>query len=602
MKFGIGKKLIIPHFIGITLLLILVIFSYVTLNSFSSIQKRNDELSNRMKTISDLHTNMHKVLMPPNDYLITGDKKERENFANLVTETASIFEKMRLIGRKTEEEKAIEDEVQKGFIELQKKAMVLLSTENPVGNKEAARLMKEMDAFGETVAGKLENFHKIKMKEIESHNKRTSDINKWSYGVFTFLSLSSLIGIVLIYTLINRGITKPLLGLTEAVKIISEGNLDYRIKIATGDEIEMLGREFNSMANSLKGKINEVTEHSEKLERANRQLDQNILQLYTLYNISKTLTASFETEKLLNQIVESVSQAMRLHRINIMLVNENRTELHIVAGLGISEESMDIRFNFGEGVYGWVAISGQAEVINNLSEHHRFKPVHGIDNDVNSLICAPFKGRGQVIGVINAYRVREVFDEPSFELLIAAAGQIGMALENARLFEETKILSITDGVTSLYNHRYFRERLEEEFERAKRYKRPLSLIMIDLDFFKKYNDTNGHPKGDELLRKIAELFKREARKSDIVARYGGEEFVIILPETLKETSVVMAERLRKEIESTVFKGCETQPGGRVTISLGISSYDGSGTIEEFIKRADDALYCAKKDGRNRVCV
>lgn len=101
MKFGIGKKLIIPHFIGITLLLILVIFSYVTLNSFSSIQKRNDELSNRMKTISDLHTNMHKVLMPPNDYLITGDKKERENFANLVTETASIFEKMRLIGRKT---------------------------------------------------------------------------------------------------------------------------------------------------------------------------------------------------------------------------------------------------------------------------------------------------------------------------------------------------------------------------------------------------------------------------------------------------------------------------------------------------------------------
>lgn len=204
--------------------------------------------------------------------------------------------------------------------------------------------------------------------------------------------------------------------------------------------------------------------------------------------------------------------------------------------------------------------------------------------------------------MINAYRVREVFDEPSFELLIAAAGQIGMALENARLFEETKILSITDGVTSLYNHRYFRERLEEEFERAKRYKRPLSLIMIDLDFFKKYNDTNGHPKGDELLRNIAEIFKREARKSDIVARYGGEEFVIILPETLKETSVVMAERLRKEIESTVFKGGETQPGGRVTISLGISSYDGSGTIEEFIKRADDALYCAKKDGRNRVCV
>jgi nitrogen fixation/metabolism regulation signal transduction histidine kinase len=174
---------------------------------------------------------------------------------------------MRLTGRKTAEEKTIEEEVGKGFLELQKKAMVLLSTEKPVGNKETARLMKELDNLGEGVAEKVENIHKSILKEIEIHSKKTSDMNKWSYGVFTFLGVISLLGIVMIYILINRGITKPLSGLIDAVKIISEGNLDYRIKIETGDEIEMLGKEFNSMTHSLKEKIDEVKEYSEKLKK-----------------------------------------------------------------------------------------------------------------------------------------------------------------------------------------------------------------------------------------------------------------------------------------------------------------------------------------------
>ena len=196
----------------------------------------------------------------------------------------------------------------------------------------------------------------------------------------------------------------------------------------------------------------------------------------------------------------------------------------------------------------------------------------------------------------------EYFDETSYELLAAAANQIGMTLENARLFEETKTLAITDGMTGLYNHRYFLERITEEFERTKRYKRSLSLIMIDVDHFKKYNDTHGHPKGDGILKGVAKILKDTVRKSDTAARYGGEEFVIILPETGGEEALLVAEKLRMEVETHDFPGGETQPLGRITISQGVASCkEELKSFDELIKNADNALYRAKEEGRNRVC-
>jgi diguanylate cyclase (GGDEF)-like protein len=171
--------------------------------------------------------------------------------------------------------------------------------------------------------------------------------------------------------------------------------------------------------------------------------------------------------------------------------------------------------------------------------------------------------------------------------------------------------AITDGLTNLYDHKYFMLRLEEEIERAKRYLRPLSLLMIDIDYFKEYNDAFGHQKGDELLVKIAGVFKRFTRRVDMAARYGGEEFVIILPETPMQGAVIVAERLRKCIEEIKFNERK-----KVTISIGIGTFDGAKfafepgtavnaqktafTKEDLIKMADDALYRAKNNGKNRV--
>lgn len=161
-------------------------------------------------------------------------------------------------------------------------------------------------------------------------------------------------------------------------------------------------------------------------------------------------------------------------------------------------------------------------------------------------------------------------------------------------------LAITDGLTGLYNRRYFEERLDEETRRARRYARPMSLLMIDIDFFKQYNDNCGHPKGDDVLRKVAVILQRHSRETDITSRYGGEEFVMILPETDLVNANRLADRIRLSVEETSFEGEAQIPAKKVTISLGVSCLatgeDGYGTLE----RADQALYASKQAGKNRV--
>ena len=158
-----------------------------------------------------------------------------------------------------------------------------------------------------------------------------------------------------------------------------------------------------------------------------------------------------------------------------------------------------------------------------------------------------------------------------------------------------------DGLTGLYNHRYFQEALARETALCVRHGRDLSLIFGDVDHFKKFNDTHGHQAGDTALCKIAEILQKCVRISDIVARYGGEEFVVLLPDTPKEDARVVAERIRAAIESYPFPGGETQPGGKLTISLGLSSFPEDGREPAaLIKGADAALYAAKRDGRNVI--
>ncbi len=220
-------------------------------------------------------------------------------------------------------------------------------------------------------------------------------------------------------------------------------------------------------------------------------------------------------------------------------------------------------------------------------------------------VTVPLLAKGRVVGIMlvdNFYSKRSITSDDIWKLTMFA-NQAGLAIENSQEFERTLILSNTDRLTGLWNYGYFQHQLNEELKRATRFNRQLSLLMIDIDFFKNFNDSFGHLEGDKLLQTLAAILRNSCREVDLVARYGGEEFAVVLPETFKEKAYSSAERIRKFTESYSSPDSNPESRKKITISIGVSSFpqDG-GSAEALISCADKALYAAKKTGRNRICM
>jgi diguanylate cyclase (GGDEF)-like protein len=216
-----------------------------------------------------------------------------------------------------------------------------------------------------------------------------------------------------------------------------------------------------------------------------------------------------------------------------------------------------------------------------------------------SLFLLPLLFENQVLGILVS--IFKKADAPSVyqrDLLTLLGNHATMSLANARFHEELKQVAVTDGLTGLYNHRHFQEKLGQEFSRLERFSDPLSLMLVDIDYFKKINDAYGHPAGDVVLKRVGEIIRKTIRNIDIAARYGGEEFAVILPGTDSRGALKMAERLRHAVGGEKFSGGNDR--FRVTISIGISSYSKDvRRKEEMVERADKALYSAKRSGRNQ---
>jgi diguanylate cyclase (GGDEF)-like protein len=187
------------------------------------------------------------------------------------------------------------------------------------------------------------------------------------------------------------------------------------------------------------------------------------------------------------------------------------------------------------------------------------------------------------------------------KILFTLVGNASVAITRARLYHRMEQLAITDGLTQLHNHKHFQEQLAKELERTKRYKRPVSLLMMDIDHFKSFNDTYGHPVGDLVLKQIAQCIRQAIRVNDIAARYGGEEFTVIMPDSAEEGAFVTAERIRRRVEQKIILSGVSQL--RVTLSVGCASFPAQASgQQELIDNADKALYYSKETGRNRSTV
>ena len=218
--------------------------------------------------------------------------------------------------------------------------------------------------------------------------------------------------------------------------------------------------------------------------------------------------------------------------------------------------------------------------------------VKGMDSGADDFLAKPFNKLELLVRVRSLLRIKHLHDELQEKVV-----------ELQRTKEELRQLAITDGLTSLYNYRYFKDQLLQELKRAQRHSLKVAVVMIDIDHFKQYNDKNGHPAGDVVLKDIARLLRDNIRNIDLAARYGGEEFSLILIETDKPSAKIVSEKIRKLVEDYGFAYESSQPDGKLTISTGVATFPEDGEdFDTLVSKADQRLYRAKEAGRNLIFV
>lgn len=336
-------------------------------------------------------------------------------------------------------------------------------------------------------------------------------------------------------------------------------------------------------------------------------LEELIIQLYTLYQISKSLCIATQLDEIFSESMELIDDYLNIHEYCLFLLDEDSGKLLIKASHGFPEQDVaELSFAIGEGITGTAAQLRETILVRDVGRDERYLRYKGDIKTVGSLLCVPLILNGkskELIGVFNVHK-KEVngFSQENITLFTEIASDLANAIEKARTYEETRELTMRDHLTSLHNRRFFNAHLETEFVRAKRYNRTFSLLMIDIDHFKHYNDTNGHLKGDDALVKTAAILTENLRKCDVVARFGGEEFIVLLPEIDHEGAIKAAEHLREAVAEAEFFNEAALPLGRLTVSIGVATYPGKAeSIIDLIDYADKALYAGKSRGRNLVC-
>lgn len=331
--------------------------------------------------------------------------------------------------------------------------------------------------------------------------------------------------------------------------------------------------------------------------------------LAMLNEISVETGAVRSEEDLLRRAVDAVQRQFGYDIVTISLLDREAEALVVTAIAGGAAESLlgAPHLPLGAGITGHVAQDGRPYLAADTAADRRYVPIPGLP--MRSELAVPLRNEGKVLGVLNAEsRRRGAFQEDDRVAMETLGSQLGMALTNMRLYEETSRLAVTDGLTGIANRRRFDELLAHEVRRASRYARPLALMMIDVDRFKRVNDRYGHASGDRVLRALAGLLAADVRETDTLARYGGEEFAVLLPETRVVAAIQVAEKLRAAVAATLTAGDPPLP---ITVSVGVAAVEHAGRARDdadvtarcaaLLAAADRALYAAKRAGRDRVC-
>ena len=316
---------------------------------------------------------------------------------------------------------------------------------------------------------------------------------------------------------------------------------------------------------------------------------------------------SADPEEAYATILRHSTELLASERASLLLFDEAAGQLEVKAAVGPrAKAAREMRVNEGEGVSGRVLREGRPLVVRDMAAAGQQHAPAERRYKSESFISYPLTVGGRKVGVLNVTdkAAGGAYDDLDLNLLDMLAPQMALALDRAAWHQKAtqfQLLSITDPLTGLLNRRYLEERLAEEVERSKRHRFSMSFLMIDIDNFKEYNDRFGHQAGDRALELTAQCLKSALRSADVAARYGGEEFCVLLPQTSAAEALVIAERIRRRVETTPFPHGVEQQGGAVTVSIGVSAFGPRlETPESIVRGADLALYAAKSRGKNRV--
>lgn len=349
----------------------------------------------------------------------------------------------------------------------------------------------------------------------------------------------------------------------------------------------------------------ELARCQEEIERLRRELDERRRESELLYEINKAINTLLEPEEIAALIMQAVVTLTNADACSIMLCAGG--SLRIIADFGLADpEGEKERFSkeYRESLALKVCQSGQPHVLRDTEAYANL----GLTlNDY--VVCIPFVFNKEVLGTLNIHRIppKYALTEAQVNFLYHLAGQAALAFKNSLMYMEIKRQAtlleqraITDGLTGLYNHLYFHQALNERLQAASQKGEPLSILIADLDFFKRLNDTYGHLFGDHVLKEVASVIRTVAGDKAVAARYGGEEFAVILPNTPLEKAQETAAKIGRLVAARDFTDPNDGRRVPVTISIGVAQWQPGESKSEFIDRADTALYQAKQQGRNRV--
>lgn len=372
-----------------------------------------------------------------------------------------------------------------------------------------------------------------------------------------------------------------------------------------------LGKAADELRDRLARAESQAKEHRAMVTRMRAEQGTVASLALSLPSVVRELNRSdFEARRvpgLIVQLAESIFQPAQILFYRTRVLEGGDRELSLAHHKGLTEVPEELRhIRFGHGKIGWVA-ENRLEMLKdgwiNLA-HTEGVNVHDnhvlLEPDIVGPLVHTNRNEEEVLGVlcVGAPGVRPRDEKLMFQLVTNLGS---LALVNADYRKQLRAQANHDGLTGLLNKRFFMSELAESIVKSEGKAQPLSLFLFDIDHFKNFNDTNGHPAGDELLRSLGRLIQNSVRPGDSCCRYGGEEFIVAMPGTDAPSAFQVAERIREAIEDYRFANEENQPGGNVTISGGVAGFPKDGTdINELTRNADEALYESKRGGRNRV--